>query len=139
MNIKIKIVIVLSLLLSILSVLYITHKNTTVQEQTQESTNLKTIDIYYLPTCTYCHKAMDFLDGEEMSTMMGGTVKVNKIDISSLSGSKLFKQNLASRDIKAKGVPTIIIGDEVMVGFDDKDFTREECRKKIKKFIDSEK
>lgn len=66
----------------------------------------KTVTIYSTPTCPYCNQAKEFFDENK--------VKYKDIDVS--------KDEKAAEEMIDKsgqmGVPVIVIGDDVIVGFD---------------------
>lgn len=69
---------------------------------------MKKVQIYTSPTCHYCHLAKDFFTGnsvdfEEFDVM----ADVNK------------RQEMIEKSGQM-GVPVIVVGDELMVGFDEK-------------------
>ncbi|MDR3297902.1 MAG: glutaredoxin family protein [Candidatus Nomurabacteria bacterium] len=69
--------------------------------------------IYTTPTCVYCHALMDWLDSKE--------IEYETKDI-----TEPAVEDEASRALgyKISTVPTTLIGDEVIVGFDRPAFTK---------------
>ena len=63
--------------------------------------------IYTTPTCTYCHALMDWLDQKEIAYEERSALSLAVDD----EIAKKFDYNFET-------VPTTIIGDEVIVGFD---------------------
>ncbi|MGI6491130.1 MAG: glutaredoxin family protein [Pelotomaculum sp.] len=68
---------------------------------------MKDVVMYTSPTCHYCHAAKDYFAKNNIPYV--------EKDISSDSQARAELLQL-----KARGVPTFVIGDEVIVGFDQK-------------------
>lgn len=66
----------------------------------------KTVTIYTTPTCHFCHMAKDFFDAHG--------VAYTEHDVL----SDLEKRQEMIRRSGQMGVPVIVIGDELIVGFD---------------------
>lgn len=68
---------------------------------------MKEVKIYSTPTCTYCHMAKEFFDQNG--------VKYEDYDVA----SDVDKRNEMVDKSGQMGVPVIIIGDDIIVGFDE--------------------
>lgn len=64
------------------------------------------VTIYSTPTCHFCHKAKDFF------TEHG--IKFTDYDVAALPEKREEMMNLTGQ----LGVPVIVIGDDVLVGYD---------------------
>lgn len=65
------------------------------------------VTIYSTPTCHFCHAAKDFFDDNN--------VAYNDINVA----GDMEKINELVEKSGQRGVPVILIGDEVVVGFDE--------------------
>lgn len=67
---------------------------------------MKTVTIYSTPTCHFCHLAKEFFDEH----------KIAYTDYNVLTDLEKRKEMMEKSG--QMGVPVIVIGDEVMIGFD---------------------
>ena len=67
---------------------------------------MEKIKVYSTPTCPHCHRAKDFLKGR--------AVEFEEIDVTT-DRSRVEEMVKISGQM---GVPVIVVGDEVIVGFD---------------------
>lgn len=71
--------------------------------------------LFYSPTCPACHKVI-----EELLTPMAGEygdrLQIMAIDTSQSAGLKLYNAAVQRYQIQRQGVPTLVIGDEVLIG-----------------------
>ena len=74
--------------------------------------NDKTVTMYTLSTCSHCKAAKRFFDG--------CTVRYESTDIDLLTGEERTAVIAELRALNPKcSVPTIIIGDKTIIGFDE--------------------
>lgn len=66
----------------------------------------KTITIYSTPTCHFCHLAKDFLKSKN--------IPYTEYDVA----ADLEKRQEMIEKSQQMGVPVIVVGDDVIVGFD---------------------
>ena len=64
------------------------------------------VKVYSTPTCPWCHKAKDFLNGNN--------IQFKDIDV---AADEVGRNEMVEKSGQM-GVPVIIIGKEVIVGFD---------------------
>ncbi len=67
---------------------------------------MEKIKVYSTPTCPHCHRAKDFLKGR--------SVEFEDIDVTA-DRSRVEEMVKISGQM---GVPVIVVGDEVIIGFD---------------------
>jgi glutaredoxin-like YruB-family protein len=73
----------------------------------QINKNMKKVTIYSAPTCHYCHMAKDFFKAKG--------VEYTDYDVA----ADVEKRQEMMTKSGQMGVPVIVIGDEVIVGFDE--------------------
>ncbi|GHU02310.1 hypothetical protein FACS1894186_6750 [Alphaproteobacteria bacterium] len=70
--------------------------------------------LYFLPTCPHCHDAMAFIDGTLAKEPAFAGMRVVKLDVGTLKGDELQK----FKDLGTNAVPALVLGEEVVIGFD---------------------
>jgi len=73
--------------------------------------------LFYTPTCPYCHKVMTE-DLPPLLEALGGQLEMLAADIATARGQALYQAAIGQFQIsdERRGVPTIIIGEEILVG-----------------------
>ena len=73
--------------------------------------------LFYTPTCPYCHKVMTE-DLPPLLEALGGQLEILAADIATARGQALYQAAIDQFQIsdQRRGVPTLIIGEEVLVG-----------------------
>ncbi len=76
-----------------------------------DSTNQQNITLYALSTCAWCKKIKKFFADHE--------IEYEGIDVDLLAGEEKEAVRAAVRDVNPRvSYPTIVVGEEVIVGYD---------------------
>ena len=67
-------------------------------------------------TCPFCERMEDFLD--ELETAHGDALTVERFEVAEPGARQRWQDEMAARGQQASGVPTVILGDRVWVGYD---------------------
>lgn len=76
-------------------------------EKVEKKAEQKKVSIYSTPTCVYCNMAKDFFDENG--------IKYESFDVA----SDVAKRKEMMEKSGQLGVPVIIVGDDLLVGFDE--------------------
>jgi uncharacterized membrane protein/glutaredoxin len=73
--------------------------------------------LFYSPTCPHCHKVMTE-DLPPLRTQYGSQLQIAEINILESEGQALYQEAIVRFNIplERQGVPTLIVGDQVLVG-----------------------
>ncbi len=107
------------LVLILLFGLFIFHPNLSTAHAQDTSPVVRAV-LFYLPTCPHCHYVLDEVL-PPLAQKYGDQLRVMTINISQPSGQTLFDAALGRfpvPDDKRGFVPTLVIGDVIMVGAD---------------------
>ena len=85
--------------------------------QTQSKTPVVNAVLFYSPTCPHCHQVMN-VDLPPLMEKYGGQLVILAVDVTVQEGSDLYHLAVATFSIPQEriGVPTLIVGDTVLVG-----------------------
>ena len=67
-------------------------------------------------TCPFCERMEDFLD--ELEAVHGDALTVERFEVAQPTARQRWQEEMAARGHQASGVPTVIVGDRVWVGYD---------------------
>ncbi|MGA9532354.1 MAG: vitamin K epoxide reductase family protein [Anaerolineales bacterium] len=73
--------------------------------------------LFFSPTCPHCHQVMT-QDLPPLQATYGDQLHIVTIDVTNVEGQQLYRAAVAAYSIPQErlGVPTLIVGDQVMVG-----------------------
>lgn len=72
--------------------------------------------MFYTPDCPHCKRAFSFFDAQRQA---GKHVLLQPIDVSTADGQRQFAEFRQSRHLGSLGVPTFVVGERHMTGFND--------------------
>ena len=67
-------------------------------------------------TCPFCDRMEDFLD--ELEAVHGDPLVVERFEVAEPGARQRWQEEMAARGQQASGVPVVILGDQVWVGYD---------------------
>jgi uncharacterized membrane protein/glutaredoxin len=71
--------------------------------------------LFYSPTCPHCHKVITE-DLPPLFEKYGGQLQIIGVDVSQPQGQVLYEAAIRQFNIEQRGVPTLIVGDVVLIG-----------------------
>ena len=87
------------------------------ERRTSAAEGLAQAILFYTPTCPYCHKVMTE-DLPPLLEALGDQLEILAVDVSTPRGQAVYQAAIEHFQIaeERRGVPTIIIGDSILVG-----------------------